>query len=168
MALMDNVGLSMRGSLPLVRDIINAQGLQDKDPDHCIRQTDYAGPRWPGRYVLEPRLSELGAGLHVRPGLHPNALQCDQTSCPTGITTHNRRLQRGLDPADKAVKVANYCLNLRHDVGVIAHSCGVPHPRRLRRFHVRLVCPDGRSRSMSELYPTDDPSDAGVVSPSYI
>ena len=34
----------------------------------------------------------------------------------------------GLDPTDKAVRVANYCRNLRHDVEMIAHSCGVPHP----------------------------------------
>jgi glutamate synthase domain-containing protein 2 len=90
-------------------------------------------------------------------------LRCNRNTCPTGITTHNKRLQRGLNPADKAVKVANYCLNLRHDVDVIAHSCGVPHPRQLRRFHVRLVCPDGQSRPMNELYPTDDPMDAGVA-----
>ena len=65
-------------------------------------------------------------------------------------------------PADKAVRVASYCRNLRHDVEVIAHSCGVPHPRRLRRFHVRIVCPDGVSRPLNELYPTNDPADASA------
>jgi hypothetical protein len=67
----------------------------------------------------------------------------------------------GLNPEDKGVRVARYCRNLRHDVEVIAHSCGVPHPRRLKRFHVRLVGPDGRSRPLSELYPSEDPADAG-------
>jgi hypothetical protein len=64
--------------------------------------------------------------------------------------------------------VAAYCKNLRHDVEVIAHSCGVPHPRRLRRFHVRLVGPDGVSRPLNELYPSEDPADAGVVGPGSI
>ena len=29
------------------------------------------------------------------------ALKCDENTCPTGITTHNKRLQRGLDPTNK-------------------------------------------------------------------
>ena len=36
------------------------------------------------------------------------AMQCNKDSCPTGITTHNERLQRGLNVADKAQRVANY------------------------------------------------------------
>jgi hypothetical protein len=75
------------------------------------------------------------------------SLKCNKNTCPTGITT--------LNPADKAVRVANYCVNLRHDVEVIAHSCGVPHPRR-KRFHVRIACHEGVSRPLSDLYPTDD------------
>jgi hypothetical protein len=72
-------------------------------------------------------------------------------------------LQKGLDPADKAVRAANYCRNMRHDVEVIAHSCGVPHSRRFRRFHVRIVGPDGVSRLLSELDPTDDPADSSAI-----
>lgn len=54
-------------------------------------------------------------------------------------------------------------MNIRHDVEVIAHSYGVSHPRRLRRFHVRIVCPDGLSRPLNDLYPTDDPSDTSPL-----
>ena len=36
------------------------------------------------------------------------AMKCNKNTCPTGITTHNRRLQHGLDPADKAVRVKNF------------------------------------------------------------
>ncbi|MEP2116943.1 MAG: hypothetical protein ABJI81_01620, partial [Bauldia litoralis] len=71
----------------------------------------------------------------------------------------NTRLQRGLNPADKAVKVANYCKNMRKEVEVIAHSCGVPEPRRLRRFHVRVVEGDGRSTPFNELFPSPDAAD---------
>jgi len=61
------------------------------------------------------------------------AMQCNKNTCPTGITTHQKRLQQGLDPQDKAVRVAHYVENMRHDVGVIAHSCGVIHLRQLQR-----------------------------------
>jgi hypothetical protein len=46
-----------------------------------------------------------------------------------------------------------------HEVEVIAHSCGVPEPRRLKRFHVRIVQNNGKSLPMNELYPSDDPTD---------
>lgn len=81
------------------------------------------------------------------------ALQCNKNTCPTGITTHDPRLQKGLDPADKAVRIQNYIENIVHEVGVIAPSCGVHEPRRLRRIHARVVAPDGRSVPIDTIYP---------------
>jgi glutamate synthase domain-containing protein 2 len=40
------------------------------------------------------------------------ALRCHSNTCPTGITTHNPKLHRGLVVEDKAERVANYCLNM--------------------------------------------------------
>jgi len=81
------------------------------------------------------------------------ALQCNKNTCPTGVTTHNRRLQRGLVPEDKAERVARYSRTMREEVGIIAHSCGVHEPRRLKRFHCRIVQSDGRSVPLDTLYP---------------
>jgi glutamate synthase domain-containing protein 2 len=81
------------------------------------------------------------------------ALQCNKNTCPTGITTHNKRLQRGLVPEDKAERVARYSKTMRKEIGIIAHSCGVPEPRKLRRFHCRVVQANGRSIPLDELYP---------------
>jgi hypothetical protein len=61
------------------------------------------------------------------------------------------------------VSVANYCMNMRKEVEVIAHSCGVPEPRRLRRFHVRVVEGDGRSIAFNALFPSPDPADNDPV-----
>ena len=73
------------------------------------------------------------------------ALKCNKNTCPTGITTHDRRLQRGLDPEDKSVRVKNFVEKIRYGTGIIAHSCGVAHPRALKRFHCRIVQADGKS-----------------------
>ncbi len=81
------------------------------------------------------------------------ALQCNKNTCPTGVTTHDKKLQRGLVPEDKAVRVRNYVNNLVYEVGMIAHSCGVREPRRLRRYHARIVQDNGLSIPLSELYP---------------
>lgn len=159
MALMDNVGLSIRESLPLVRDIVKKHGLSDRIPIVAAgKLTTPADVAWAlcagATFVSSARGFMFSLGCI-------QSLKCNQNTCPTGITTHDLRLQKGLDPTDKAQRVAAYCRTIRHDVEVIAHSCGVPHPRRLKRFHVRIVCPDGLSRPLSDLYPTDDPTDIG-------
>ena len=161
MALMDNVGLSIRESLPLVRDIIKKHDLAERIPIIASgKLTTPADVAW--ALCAGASFANSARGFMFALGCI-QSLKCNKNTCPTGITTHDKRLQKGLDPTDKAVRVANYCRNMRHDVEVIAHSCGVPHPGRLRRFHVRVVGPDGISRPLNELYPTADPADSNAL-----
>ena len=81
------------------------------------------------------------------------SLQCHRNTCPTGVTTHNPRLQRGLVVADKAERVAHYARNVMREVGIIAHSCGVEDPRLLQRRHCRVVGDDGVSIPAEALFP---------------
>ncbi len=81
------------------------------------------------------------------------ALRCHTNTCPTGVTTHNRRLQRGLVVEEKFTRVANYAINMNKEIDMIAHSCGCRHARELRREHVRIVESAGRSAAMNMLYP---------------
>ncbi len=81
------------------------------------------------------------------------ALRCHQNTCPTGITTHNPRLQRGLVVEDKAERVAAYCRNMNKEIDMIAHSCGLQHAREFRREHVRIMQPNGQSVALNMLYP---------------
>lgn len=83
------------------------------------------------------------------------SMQCDRNTCPAGITTHNPRLQRGLDPQDKAERVRHYVENMRHEVAIIAHACGAATPRQLRREHCRMVVGPGRSAPLHEIYLRD-------------
>ena len=81
------------------------------------------------------------------------SLRCHQNTCPTGITTHNRRLQRGLVVEEKYLRVANYCRNMNKEIDMIAHSCGLHHARELRREHVRIVQSADKSVALNVLYP---------------
>ncbi|MCC6533538.1 MAG: FMN-binding glutamate synthase family protein [Burkholderiales bacterium] len=81
------------------------------------------------------------------------ALRCHQNTCPTGVTTHNRRLQRGLVVEEKYLRVANYCRNMNKELDMIAHSCGCHHARDLRREHVRIVRSANESIALNMLYP---------------
>ncbi len=81
------------------------------------------------------------------------AMRCHLNTCPTGITTHNPRLQRGLVVEEKYLRVANYALNVNREIDMIAHSCGLRHARELRREHIRVVETAGKSIALNMLYP---------------
>ncbi len=81
------------------------------------------------------------------------ALRCHTNTCPTGVTTHNKRLQRGLVVEEKYLRVASYCRNMNLEIDMIAHSCGCRHARELRREHVRMVQSANNSVSLNMLYP---------------
>jgi glutamate synthase domain-containing protein 2 len=81
------------------------------------------------------------------------ALRCHQNTCPTGVTTHNPRLQRGLVVEEKYLRVANYAMGMQKEIDMIAHSCGCRHARELERHHVRIVQSPGMSTAFSTLFP---------------
>jgi glutamate synthase domain-containing protein 2 len=81
------------------------------------------------------------------------AMRCHTNSCPTGVTTHNRRLQRGLVVEEKYLRVANYTRNMNKEIDMIAYSCGLHHARQLKREHVRIVETAGKSTALNILYP---------------
>ncbi|MEP3675373.1 FMN-binding glutamate synthase family protein [Sulfitobacter sp.] len=154
MPLMDNVGLVVRESLPLVVDILTEHGLRDRikviASGKLVTPSEVAWALATGAdFINSARGFMFSLGCI-------QALKCNKNTCPTGITTHNKRLQKGLNPADKSVKVANFCQNLIHEVEVISHSCGVGRPRLLKRKHVRIMQNDGTSIPMDERYPYKD------------
>lgn len=151
MPLMDNVGLQLKESLPMLSDIFHRYGLRGRikiiASGKRITPSSVAWAICAGAdFVNTARGFMFSLGCI-------QSLKCNKNTCPTGVTTHNPRLQRGLDPQDKKVKVANYCRNIVHEVEVIAHSCGVDEPRHLGRKHVRIVQDTGISVPFDELYP---------------
>ena len=81
------------------------------------------------------------------------AMRCHKNTCPTGITTHNVRLQNGLVVQEKFLRVANYAINVNKEINMIAHSCGLRHAREFKREHVRIVETAGKSVALNVMYP---------------
>lgn len=151
MSLMDNVGLPIKESLPLVVDMLNRHGLRDRirviASGKLINPADAAAALCMGADFINTARGFMFALGCIQ------ALQCNKNTCPTGVTTHNKRLQRGLVPENKALRVKRYSETLRKEIGTIAHSCGVRESRGLRRHHCRIVQSDGRSIPLNEIYP---------------
>ncbi|MGB5261695.1 MAG: FMN-binding glutamate synthase family protein [Gammaproteobacteria bacterium] len=151
MPLIDDVGLPLRESLPLLVDKLHEHGLRERTcvvaSGKLVTPTDVAWALCVGAdFIVSARGFMFALGCI-------QALQCNKNTCPTGITTHNKHLQRGLNPENKAVRVANYAKNIVYEVGIIAHSCGVHEPRELKRFHARIVSNNGLSIPLDELHP---------------
>ncbi len=151
MPLMDNVGLPLRESLALLVDAVQQHGLKERvkviASGKLITPVEVAWAYAMGAdFVASARGNMFALGCI-------QALQCNKNTCPTGITTHDTDLQKGLVAQEKARRVEHYIKNLVHEVEIIAHSCGAREPRQLRREHARIVTPSGRSVPLNELYP---------------
>jgi len=150
MPLIDNMGLTIRESLPAIDDILHMEGLRERIALICAgKLLTPAEAAW--AFCAGADFVNSARGFMFALGCI-QALKCNQNTCPTGITTHNKRLQHGLDPKNKAVRVMNYCKTLRKEVEMIAHSCGVDHPRDLTRDHVMIVQASGRSKPFSQVW----------------
>lgn len=153
MSLMDNVGLPLRQSLPLLINKLKEHDLRDRIKVICsgklITPVEVAWALATGAdFITSARGFMFSIGCI-------QALQCNKNTCPTGITTHDKDLQSGLNPENKAERVRSYVKNMVYEVGVIAHSCGVAEPRQLRRKHAYIVSPQGKSIPLDELYSSE-------------
>ncbi|EBA14823.1 glutamate synthase family protein [Roseobacter sp. SK209-2-6] len=151
MPLIDLVGMSVREALPLVCNLRDEYGLHDRirviASGKLVNPGDIAWALAAGAdFVTSARGFMFSLGCI-------QALKCNKNTCPTGITTHDPRFQKGLVVEDKYKRVARYAQEIIHEVETIAHSVGVTEPRKLRRRHVRIMQEGGRSRLMSEIMP---------------
>ncbi len=152
MPLMDLVGMSIRESLPIVADIRDAYGMKDRirlvASGKLVNPGDIAWALAAGAdFVTSARGFMFSLGCI-------QALKCNKNTCPTGITTHDPRFQKGLVAEDKYKKVARYIKQITKEVEIVAHSVGVLEPRQMTRAHVRIVQDNGTTQSMREMYKT--------------
>lgn len=147
--LIDYMGMPLRESLPIVIDMLHEYGLRER-----IKVIASGKLISPGKVAwalsIGADFCTSARGFMFALGCI-QALQCNKNTCPTGITTHNKELQHGLVPEDKAKRVAAYAKALAYNVGVIAHSCGATEPRGLLRQHMRVIDNSAASHSMAEM-----------------
>ncbi len=149
--LMDLVGVSIKEALPEVAGLLREYGLKKR-----IKLVASAKLMVPGEVAWA-----LAAGADFITSARGfmfslgciQAMKCNMNTCPTGITTHDPRFQKGLVPEDKYKKVARYAKSIVKEVETIAHSVGVAEPRQLKRQHVRMVQDTGNSVPLDVLYP---------------
>jgi glutamate synthase domain-containing protein 2 len=150
-ALADHMGLPIAEGLPRVVDALMESGLKQRirvvAAGKLVTSAKAAWALCAGADFINTARGFMFALGCIQ------ALRCHTNTCPTGVTTHNRRLQRGLVVQEKYQRVANYVSNMNKEIDMIAHSCGCRHARELRREHVRIVESANQSIAFNMLYP---------------
>jgi glutamate synthase domain-containing protein 2 len=80
------------------------------------------------------------------------ALRCNNNTCPTGITTQNPALIRGLHVPDKTERVYRFHRATIHAMLEMLAAMGLNAPADVEPVHVNRRIDDLNSRSLAELY----------------
>jgi glutamate synthase domain-containing protein 2 len=135
--LADYVGLPITQALPLVAEARARHGLQDRI--RIIASGKLVTPdkvAW--ALCMGADFVSSARGFMFALGCI-QAMKCGSGKCPTGVTAADPKLIQGLDPTDKAVRVANYARRVRDEVEIIAHSCGLPNAAHFAPRHVTAI-----------------------------
>ena len=82
------------------------------------------------------------------------ALKCDTNECPTGVTSHDPSLTRGLVVNDKGQRVANFQEETMNAAMEILAGMGMDDFTKLERSHIRKRTEPETFRTFEEIYPT--------------
>lgn len=147
----NSVGMPLRDGLAFVVDCLIGFDLRDD-----IRVIA-AGKLFTAFHVA--RALALGAdlcnsarGMMLAMGC-VQSLVCNTNRCPTGITTQDPRLTRGLDVTDKGSRVARYHRETIHALVDITSSAGLRTPCEITRSHVYRRVDQQRVARYDQMHP---------------
>ena len=149
----DHVSLPFRSGFAEVYRSFAARGMHDR-----VTWVGAGKLGFPGEGLLAMALGadmiNVGREAMLAVGCI-QAQKCHTGHCPTGVATQQKRLERGLDPTDKSVRVAHYLTGLRHDMLRLSYACGVEHPSLVTGEAIELLLEGDRCESVWERYDYD-------------
>ena len=80
------------------------------------------------------------------------ALKCNSNHCPVGVATQEKHLMAGLDPTDKAARVASYHHQTMESLAEMIGALGLNSSEDLRPWHVMHRISANETRHYGELY----------------
>ncbi|MCB1120497.1 MAG: FMN-binding glutamate synthase family protein [Verrucomicrobiae bacterium] len=121
-AFLDGVGMPLLKALPRVDSILREAGVRER-----LKVNASGKLVTPAKQMIALALGAdavyTARGFMLALGCI-QALQCGNNTCPIGITTHDPRLQKGLDIGVKSLRVRNYVDNTIHDLEELLRSTG--------------------------------------------
>ena len=147
----DSMGLPLYEGLTLVHNVLVGAGIRDhvkigasgKMVTASAMATSMAlGADW----CNSARAFMLAGGCI-------QAQRCNTNRCPVGVTTQDKKLQRGLVVPDKADRVHGFHRNTVHALAEFLAAMGLDHPSELAPHHVVRRVNATHVASLDEIYP---------------
>ena len=95
------------------------------------------------------------------------AQKCHTGNCPTGVTTHNPWLQRGLDVDTHALRLQAYVETLRNEIHAVTHAAGYSHPGMFTPHDIELSAGPSAFKTLHELFGYDKKQYAPGMTPRF-
>jgi glutamate synthase domain-containing protein 2 len=151
----NSMGMPKRDALVNVHDILTGSGLRDRtrivasgkilSAFHMVRAL-----------ALGADTCNSARGMMFALGCI-QALRCNANVCPTGITTQNPALVKGLVVADKAHRVHSFHAQTIHGFLSFIAAMGLRHPSELKPGHIHRRLGDLQEATFEQIYPFLEP-----------
>ena len=83
------------------------------------------------------------------------ARECNKNTCPVGIATQNPHLVKGLNPAEKRVRVYNYHKAVVHEVVEVMAALGIDSTTKLKPEHISVRLDKSTITTYKDLFKTN-------------
>ncbi|MDN4165525.1 FMN-binding glutamate synthase family protein [Cytophagales bacterium LB-30] len=80
------------------------------------------------------------------------ALECHTNTCPSGIATQDKRLEKALNVEAAAQRIATYAKTLYTETQMLAEACGYDNPNQITADDIMVVTSPGHLDYLSELH----------------
>ncbi len=149
--LADHMGMPLREGLVIMRNALVGAGLRDKvrlaaagkvTSGFSMAANMAVGADWCN--AARAFMFSLGCVMSMR---------CHTGGCPTGVTTNDPHLQRGLVVEDKAQRVTHFQQQTVAALADLVAAAGLAHPSELAPHHVWHRLTPVEAKPLDKLYP---------------
>lgn len=147
----NSVGMPLREGLAFVYDSLHGFGLK-KHIKIIASGKVHSGFDLVKNFALGADMCNGARAMLLALGCI-QALECNKNTCPTGVATQDPELYKGLDVADKRVRVCNYHNETVKAAVELMSAAGIKHPDELHRSHIYRRVSANQIQTYAEMYP---------------
>ena len=147
----NSIGMPLREALAFVDDCLTGYGLRQHIRVIASGKI-LTGFHLIKNFALGADICNSARGMMLALGC-VHSLTCNSNQCPSGVTTQNPRLYRGLVVTDKAQRVAQFHAKTVHATAEIIASAGLHHTSELNRTHIYRRISQNSIQSYDQIFP---------------
>ena len=147
----NSVGMPLRDALAFVYDTLNGFGIK-KHIKIIASGKVHTGFDLMRNFAIGADMCNSARAMMLALGCI-QALECNNNKCPTGVATQDPKLYKGLDVADKRVRIANFQHETVKAAVELMAAAGINHPDKLHRSHIYRRVAANHIQTYAELFP---------------